>query len=240
MAITIAVCEMEAAGAVCREKKADYRKIIVDNPADYPDRAEIDLIVPLEKAKAAVGDWAEFAKRNRIAEDSFEVHISLLRDENDIETLTPLAEEIMNGWINVVGMPHDEVEAIIDKVGRSAVVTAWEALTFDELKEACLSCPLSWDKGRGCIGNFGPDDSLLPRIAKKHGCPIIASVPEAAKSGKIFQSSDADALAKEVAHLQEILPSEGKMMVRRYSGPLERLGEVAKVSMEQGCGFYFM
>lgn len=65
-------------------------------------------------------------------------------------------------------------------------------------------------------------------------------MPEAAASKKEFTPADAEALAKEVALLREVLPSEGKMMVRRYSGPLERLGEVARVSMEQGCGFYFM
>jgi len=231
---------MDAPGAACREMKSDYRKVLVDNPADYPERADSDLIVPLDRAKAAVGDWAGFAKRNRIPEDSFEVHISLLRDEGDIETLTPLAEKVLNGWIDVVGMPREEVEGIVDRAGRASAVTAWELLSFEELREACLSCPLSWDKGRGCIGNFGPDDSLLPGIAEKHGCPIIASVPEAAASKKEFTPADAEALAKEVALLREVLPSEGKMMVRRYSGPLERLGEVARVSMEQGCGFYFM
>lgn len=156
MAITMAVCEMDAPGAACREMKSDYRKVLVDNPADYPERADSDLIVPLDRAKAAVGDWAGFAKRNRIPEDSFEVHISLLRDEGDIETLTPLAEKVLNGWIDVVGMPREEVEGIVDRAGRASAVTAWELLSFEELREACLSCPLVPGQGEGLYRQLRP------------------------------------------------------------------------------------
>ena len=43
----------------------------------------------------------------------------------------------------------------------------------------------------------------------------------------------------EVEILNKALPEEGKMMVRRYSGPVERLEAVARISVEEGCGFYF-
>ena len=112
-------------------------------------------------------------------------------------------------------------------------------LDFDGMNEMCASCPLSWDKGRGCIGTFGPDNSQLPEIAERRGCKIIASVPEGAKDGKIYTPEEAKIMAEEVRLLQEVLPEEGKMAVRRYSGPLERLGAVADISSKEGCGFYF-
>ena len=55
----------------------------------------------------------------------------------------------------------------------------------------------SFEQGDICIGAFGPDNSLLPSIAEKHGCAIVASVPESAKSGRIFSCADAERLLKE-------------------------------------------
>ena len=118
-------------------------------------------------------------------------------------------------------------------------LTGWDMLSFDEMNEMCLKCKLSWDKGRGCIGSFGPSDSLLPGIAEKRGCKIVASVPEGVSSGRIYTPDDAKVLLKEIELLTEALPEEGKMMVRRYSGPLERMNAVAGISVSEGCGFYF-
>lgn len=39
--------------------------------------------------------------------------------------------------------------------------------------------------------------------------------------------------------LREALPVEGKMMVRRYSGPVDRMEAVARIAKSEGCGFYF-
>jgi len=118
--------------------------------------------------------------------------------------------------------------------------TGWDLLEFDEMKETCAKCPLSWDKGRGCIGTFGPSDSKLPEIAAKYDCPVTASVPDAAGSGKIFGTDCAQNLLKETSVLRIALPQEGKVMVRRYSGPVDRMEAVAKICLTQGCGFYFI
>jgi hypothetical protein len=112
-------------------------------------------------------------------------------------------------------------------------------LSFDEMNDMCKRCELSWDKGRGCIGSFGPDNSMLPGIAEKRGCKIVASVPEGAKSGRRYTPEDAKILLKEIETLTIALPEEGKKMVRNYSGPLERMNAVANISVKEGCGFYF-
>ena len=107
------------------------------------------------------------------------------------------------------------------------------------MNEMCSKCALSWDKGRGCMGSFGPETSQLPAIAQKYGCPIIGAVFENAKEMKRLSPEDAKAVLNEVEILKPALVEEGKMAVHRYSGPLERIEAVAKVSVEQNCGFYF-
>lgn len=240
MAITIAICELEAPNAACRKLKTEYVRASVDNPSDYFERAETDLVVPRSVAEPLIGDWSDFVKRNGLDEESEEIYVSFLRNKDDASVLGPLAQKKPSGWISLKGMDAGEISSIASKVGRDRLMSGWEMLTFDEMKEACLSCPLSWDKGRGCIGAFGPDNSLLPEIAKKHGCEIVASVPEGAKSGRIYTPADGAKLAKEVVVLEAALPAEGKVYVNRYSGPVERLTAVARISMEEGCGFFFM
>ena len=55
----------------------------------------------------------------------------------------------------------------------------------------------------------------------------------------ILSPEEAEELLKECGILKDALPVEGKMMVRRYSGPVERMEAVARVSISEGCGFYF-
>ena len=112
-------------------------------------------------------------------------------------------------------------------------------LEFDEMNGMCAKCPLSWDKGRGCMGAFGPNNSLLPEIAKKRGCVIVASAIESAAVQKRFSPEDAKTLKKEVETLTAALPEEGKVYVRRYGGVLERLDAVADICVKEGCGFIF-
>jgi len=40
--------------------------------------------------------------------------------------------------------------------------------------------------------------------------------------------------------LREKLPLESKMMVRRYSGVLDRLEKVGNISLKYGAKFYFL
>jgi type I site-specific restriction endonuclease len=80
----------------------------------------------------------------------------------------------------------------------------------------------------------------LPSIAEKNGCKTIANVPRYAKDGTKLSPDDAKRLLDEVKTLREKLPLEGKVMVRRYSGVLDRLEAVANTCIRFGTRFYFV
>ena len=162
-----------------------------------------------------------------------------MKKDGDREVLDPLAKDVCTGWIGMEGLSEEDRDRAISHAGPDDRLTAWDELSFDEMNEMCANCPLSWDKGRGCIGAFGPDNSLLPEIAGRHGCPIVASVPQSVREGRRFSPDEAEQLLKEVEVLRAALPEEGKMMVRRYSGPVDRMEAVARISVSEGCGFFF-
>lgn len=239
MGINIGICETEAPSAPCRELRGNIVKVHLEDPSGFEEHMEYDVRVDLEAAKEAVGDWDAFIKRNRINPETDAVYMDKVKKDDDRALLEPLAQRVCTGWIVIEGLPEDVRRQVLEKSGSEDRLTGWDMLSFDEMNEMCANCPLSWDKGRGCIGAFGPDNSLLPEIAGRHGCPIVASVPDAVKEGKRFTSEDAEELLREVAVLREALPEEGKMMVRRYSGPVDRMEAVAKISVSEGCGFFF-
>lgn len=239
MGINIGICETEAPSAPCRELRANIVKVHLDDPTGYEQYMERDVKVDLETARQAVGDWDAFIKRNRINPDTDAIYIDKVKKEEDRAVLEPLSESVCTGWITTEGLPGDVKDEVISKASPEDRLTRWDMLSFDEMNEMCANCPLSWDKGRGCIGAFGPDNSLLPEIAGRHGCGIVASVPDAVKEGRRFTSEDAKELLREVEVLRAALPEEGKMMVRRYSGPVDRMEAVAKISVSEGCGFFF-
>ena len=237
MGINIGIVEAEAPGASCRELRSEIVKVHLKNVSGFEDAAEYDSRVPYERARAAVGDWDAFVRRNRLNEEADAVYLAKVKKEEDLKVLAPLAERICTGWVDISKLSGP---ARADAVSASDdTVTGWDLLDFDGMNAMCGSCPLSWDKGRGCIGAFGPDGSLLPEIAGRHGCPLVASVPEAAASGRRFTPGDAEELLREVGVLREALPLEGKAMVRRYSGPVDRMEAVARISVSEGCGFFF-
>jgi hypothetical protein len=90
------------------------------------------------------------------------------------------------------------------------------------------------------MGTFGPENSALPGIAQKYGCTIVASVPSSVESKRIFAVEDANQLLAEVKLLREKLPDEGKVMVRRYSGVLDRLEKMGNVCLTYKTRFYFL
>ena len=239
MGINIGICETEAPSAPCRELRGNIVKVHLEDPSGFEEHMEYDVKVDLDTAKEAMGDWDAFIKRNRINPETDAVYIDKVKKDDDRALLEPLAQRVCTGWIVVEGLPEDVRGQVLERAGSEDRLTGWDMLSFDEMNEMCANCPLSWDKGRGCIGAFGPDNSLLPEIAGRHGCPIVASVPDAVKEGKRFTSEDAEELLREVAVLREALPEEGKMMVRRYSGPVDRMEAVAKISVSEGCGFFF-
>lgn len=239
MGINIGICETEAPSAPCRELRGNIVKVHLEDPSGFEEHMEYDVKVDLDTAKEAVGDWDAFIKRNRINPETDAVYMDKVKKDDDRALLEPLAQRVCTGWIVVEGLPEDVRGQVLERAGSEDRLTGWDMLSFDEMNEMCANCPLSWDKGRGCIGAFGPDNSLLPEIAGRHGCPIVASVPDAVREGKRFTSEDAEELLREVAVLREALPEEGKMMVRRYSGPVDRMEAVARISVSEGCGFFF-
>lgn len=239
MGINIGIKESEAKSALCREFRMNVTRVRVDNVSGMEDIAGYDDVVSLDDAKALVGDWEAFLKRNRINAETDAVYMDKVKKEEDIGLLMPKAVRVSTGWVEMDRVSGEMKEKVLAAAKKEDCLTGWDMLSFDEMNEMCGKCKLSWDKGRGCIGSFGPDDSLLPGIAEKHGCLIIASVPEGVKSGKVYAPDEAKALLKEIEVVSSALPGEGKMMVRRYSGPLERMEAVANISVNEGCGFYF-
>ncbi len=239
MGINIGICEMEAKNASCRDLRSTIVKAHVSDPTGFEDIVQYEELVELDTAKKAVGDWEAFIKRNRINEETDAVYISKVKKEDDLALLKPLAKKVCTGWIAFEGLSEDTRKKVLAVAGKDDIITGWDQLEFDEMNELCANCPLSWDKGRGCIGAFGPDTSKLPEIAGKYGCPITASAPGSAKAHKVFTPADAENLLKEVEVLRDALPKEGKVYVNRYKGPVERMEAVAKISVAEGCGWYF-
>ncbi len=237
MGINIGIMEMEAPSAPCKELRSRLIKVHMKDMTGFEDAADFDEFVSYEDAKAVFPDWEAFVKRNRLNEDADAVYIEKVKKADDIERLRPYAKRVPTGWVSMEGLSEERVAEASER--SEDRITGWDQLDFDEMNAMCAECPLSWDKGRGCIGAFGPDNSLLPEIAGRHGCPIVASVPQAVAEGRRFAPEDAEQLLKEVEVLKAALPEEGKMMVRRYSGPVERMELVAQISVKEGCGFYF-
>ncbi len=239
MGLNMAICELEAENALCRELKTDTVRVLVEPVDGFEEISQYDMFVPLGKAKEAVGDWEAFLKRNRLSAEVDAVYLDKVKNKADLEALQPLAEKRHTGWIELSEVSAADRERALEASLPENRVTAWHMISFDEMNETCARCELSWDKGRGCIGTFGPSNSLLPEIAARHGCEIVASVFELAEDAQRLDAAKAGKLKEEVAVLRQALPAEGKMMVRRYSGVLDRLEAMAEVCDREGCRFYF-
>ncbi|MDI3482178.1 MAG: hypothetical protein PWQ88_49 [Candidatus Methanomethylophilaceae archaeon] len=239
MGINIAICELEAENALCRKMKTDICKVLVEPVDGFEKLSQYDMVVPLDRAKVVLDDWEAFLKRNRLSPDIGSIYLDKVKNKNDRSLLEPLAEKKYNGWVELSGLGDEEREKVLKVSRPENRMTAWHMISFDEMNRICADCPLSWDKNRGCIGTFGPDSSLLPEIASRYDCKIVASVFEAANGRRRYGPETAAELIDEVNRLREVLPQEGKMMVRRYSGVLDRLEAVALVCGREGCSYYF-
>jgi hypothetical protein len=238
MGISMAVCEMDSDAASCKAGKSSIVKVKLKNLAGAESMAEYDLIVPMSDAKAALGaDLEAILKRARIDAESESIYLEKVKAAPDLEKLKPMAKKVYTGWVVLPEGP--ERQKLIDASDPDDRLNRWDMLSFDDMNATCKACKLSWDDGRGCIGTFGPENSALPEIAAKNGARIVASVPKAVAEKKVFSVQEAQELLKEVALLREKLPDEGKMMVRRYSGVLDRLEKLANISIKYGARFYF-
>ncbi len=239
MGINIGICELEAKSASCAELKKEIHKVMLTDIKGFEAAAEFDEKVSLEEAARLFPDWEAFVKRNRLNAEADAVYLEKIKNDADMAVLKPKAVRTATGWVNLSKLDAAAKKKAVEASAPENRLTGWDLVEFDEMNKMCSECGLSWDKGRGCIGAFGPDNGALPEIAAKYGCPIIASVPESAKVKKRFSPEDGKKLLAEVDKLNAVLPDEGKMAVRRYGGPLERVGAVAKVSVDNNCGFFF-
>ena len=239
MGISVAICELEAKSAPCKEYKTSIVKALVEDVSGLEDIVEIDEYVTLEDARKLFSDWEAFIKRNRINEEADAIYMVKVKNDDDKAKLTPFVKKKFTGWVALEGLDDAKREEVLKRSKRENRITGWDMLDFDEMNDMCAKCPLSWDKGRGCMGAFGPDNSKLPEIAEKRGCAIVASAVSSAKEQKRFSPEDAKVLKKEVGILTAALPEEGKVYVRRYGGVLERLDAVADICIKEGCGFLF-
>ncbi len=241
MGISIAICETDSDASMCKVNKTTFVKVYLGNVSGYENYAEADLVISGPEAKAVIDqDWEAFCKRNRVDLAAEVIYIAKVKNEADRAKLTPSAKKNYTGWVFVDKVPADVARKIIDKSSPDDRLTGWDMVSFEEMGETCKKCGLSWDDGRGCIGTFGPENSLLPGIASKLGLPIIANVVESSKNKKVFSAEDAKELIKEVAVLREKLPNEGKAIVHRYSGVLDRLEKTANIAIKYRTRFYFV
>ncbi|MBC7107385.1 MAG: hypothetical protein H5T41_01100 [Methanomassiliicoccales archaeon] len=241
MSISIAIYELDSDEALCKRAKNSIIKVYLNSVKGLEEYAEYDDVVTFEDAKRIFEkDWENFLRRNRITEDANEIYISKVKNEADVKRLVAAAFKKYTGWINVGRVPEDLKKNILSEAAPENRLTEWDMLGFDELNETCGRCPLSWDSGRGCIGTFGPDNSMLPDIARKYGCQIIANIPKLVKEGKKLEKEEIEQLIKEISVLREKLPNEGKIAVRRYGGVLERLEAASKTSLKYNTRLYFV
>lgn len=242
MGISMAICELDSDKSSCKTAKTKVLKVnLMKNIAGYEACGEFDLIVPVEDAKKLfASDWEGFLKRNRFDAEVETIYMEKVKNDADKAKLTPVAKKQYTGWIVMDKATPEQRKKLLEIADPDERMTGWEMLSFEEMGETCKKCELSWDEGRGCIGTFGPETSELPAIAKKNGCNIIASVPDAVKQKTKFSVEDAHRMLEEVKVLREKLPLESKMAVRRYSGVLDRLEKTANISIKYGVRFYFI
>jgi hypothetical protein len=241
MGISIAICEVDSDAALCKMSKTSYVKVYLGKIQGYEKFAEYDTIIPIARAKEVLGsEWDIFAKRNRIDPKADMIYLEKLKNEADRAKLERDATMNPTGWVLLKGVPPEKAREIISMSSPDDRLTGWDMVSFEEMGETCKKCDLSWDEGRGCVGTFGPENSLLPEIASKYGAAIIANVPISVKTKKTFTPEDAKRLLEEVKIVREKLPLEGKQMVRRYSGVLDRLEKVAGLAIKYNTKFYFI
>jgi len=239
MGISMAICETECKNALCKSLKENVLMILVKDAAKYGDAAEYELFMATEDVKKMFPDWGGFVKRNKVNENACEIYLDHVKDPSDRAALGNKMYRNYTGWVDMSKVSGDVMKNLIVNSPPENRQTEWDMLSFDEMGDMCAKCELSWDKGKGCVGSFGPDNGALPAIAEKYGCAVTASIPDGVRSNRAYTEDDALKLSKEIGILRDALEKEGKLAVRRYGGAVDRLEAVAKISAAEGCRFWF-
>jgi hypothetical protein len=241
MGISIAICELDSNDSLCKKGKQTVLKARLASVQGLEACADYDEVVKTEEAKKVFGsDWEGFLKRNRLDGDKESFFLDKVKKEEDAAKLKPVAEKMYSGWVVLSKLPKEKVEEVMKAAGPDNLLTEWDTIPLDETNVICGKCQMSWDKGRGCIGSFGPENSQLPEIGAKYNCVIVARIPELAKSQEKLSPEDAKKLAEECKVLKEKLPVEGKNPARRYGGVVERMELMANLCAQHGMRFYFL
>jgi hypothetical protein len=241
MGLNMAITELESDKALCKGKKLSVVKVFLEDPSRWEKIVEVDRIVDLKKAADKLGkDKVDaFIKKSKLKVEGDELYLEKVKDENDRKMFEPFVKEVKTKWILMEKVPADQKKEVVAVAKKENTVTEWDLLEFDEMYATCGKCGLSWDNKKGCVGNFGPSASPVPELARKHGLSILSKVDQLAEQKKILSSKDADELLKEVKVLREKAPAEGKVIVRRIEGTLNRLEALAKCAKDYNVGFYF-
>lgn len=241
MGISMAICELDCKDSLCKIGKETVIKARIPSVSGYEQYADYDEVVAMSDAKKVFSaDLEQFLKKNRLDGEKESFLLSKIKNPDDAEKLQPYAKKSYTGWVNLGELSADVKDKIIAEAGPDNLMTEWDTIPLTETNEICSKCPMSWDKGRGCIGAFGPDSSLLPSIAEKNGCTLVANVMKYAESGEKLTPQDAEKLSAECKILREKLVDEGKAMARRYSGVVDRLETMADLCAKTGTRFYFI
>ena len=240
MGLNMAITELDSDKALCKGKKLSVVKVFLEDPSRWEKHVEVDRIVDLKAATAKLGQEKidAFLKKSRLKVEGDELYLEKVKDEADRKMLQPFVKEVKTKWILLEKVPTADRKDVVSAAKKENTVTEWDMLEFDEMYATCAKCGLSWDNKKGCVGNFGPSGSPVPELAKKYGLKLLASVNELAESKKVLTPNDAADLLKEVKTLREKSPAEGKMIVRRIEGTLNRLEAMANCSKEFNVGFY--
>jgi hypothetical protein len=241
MGLNMAVTELDSDKALCRDRKLSTVKVFLEDPSRWEKYVEVDRIVDLKKASEKLGKEKidAFLKKSRLKVEGDELYLEKVKDESDVKMLQPFVKEVKTKWILVEKVPAGERKDLVSSAKKENTVTQWDLLEFDEMYETCGKCGLSWDNKKGCVGNFGPSGSPVPELAKKYGLKLLAEVDKLAESKKVLSPKDAEELLNEIKVLREKSPAEGKVIVRRIEGTLNRLESMAKCAKDFDVGFYF-
>lgn len=241
MGLNMAITELESDKALCKVKKLSVTKVFLDEPGRWEKYLEVDRIVDLKKASEKLGKekMDAFFKKSKLKVEGDELYLEKVKDEADRKMFEPFVKEVKTKWILTEKVPSGERKDVLAAAKKENSVTEWDLLEFDEMYATCAKCGLSWDNKKGCVGNFGPSGSPVPELAKKYGLNILAKVDELAENKTVLSPKDADQLLKEVKTLREKSPAEGKMIVRRIEGTLNRLEAIGKCAKDYNVGFYF-
>ena len=241
MGLNMAIMELESEKSLCKGKKLSTVKVFLDDPGRWEKHVEVEKIVDLKAASTKLGQEKLDAilKKTRLKVEGDELYLEKVKDPADQKTFAPFVKDVKTKWILVEKVPSAERKDLVGSAKKENTVTEWDLLEFDEMYATCGKCGLSWDNKKGCVGNFGPSGSPVPELAKKYGLNLLAKVNEAAEQKKVFTPKDADELLKEVKVVREKSPAEGKVIVRRIEGTLNRLEAMAKCAKDYNVGFYF-